>query len=392
MNFSLTFYPVILLVLTFVWAFLEDVCDQNDYECQHPNDITVMGHLENRKCHISNILRRIRQTTLLTCVKECFITSQCTAINYRKNWSLCDVVGEITDSALVEEDGCSFSKISTWPNSFAGVCTNHNCAAGQKCVKVDNGLYTCITVYCDEELPDIYDAVSIETFGLYRNLGAGNKFKCNDGFVLVGRPFVICTDYGKWKMLFYCIKQALFPPRDCDDIPHHYGSGVYSIYPTTSAKFDVYCEMDTDDGDWTIKEKQFSFAYIVLPILIETTYQIEQVIQRRLDGSTDFYRGWAAYQDGFGNLTLEFWLGDSLTYHTGNMFSTHDRDNDKAANHNCAGIYKGAWWYKSCHYSNLNGPYLPPGQISSYANGIIWETWKGYYYSLKSTKLMIKKV
>lgn len=116
MNFSLTFYPVILLVLTFVWVFLEDVCDQNDYECQHPNDITVMGHLENRKCHQSNILRRIRQTTLLTCVKECFITSQCTAINYRKNWSLCDVVGEITDSALVEEDGCSFSKISTWPN------------------------------------------------------------------------------------------------------------------------------------------------------------------------------------------------------------------------------------------------------------------------------------
>lgn len=58
-----------------------------------------------------------------------------------------------------------------------------------------------------------------------------------------------------------------------------------------------------------IKEKQFSFAYIVLPILIETTYQIEQVIQRRLDGSTDFYRGWAAYQDGFGNLTHEFWLG-----------------------------------------------------------------------------------
>ncbi|VDI48766.1 Hypothetical predicted protein, partial [Mytilus galloprovincialis] len=158
-----------------------------------------MGHLENRKCHQSNILRRIRQTTLLTCVKECFITSQCTAINYRKNWSLCDVVGEITDSALVEEDGCSLS--------FAGVCTNHNCAAGKKCVKVDNGLYTCVTAYCDDELPDIYDAVSIETFGMYRNIGAGNKFKCNDGFVLVGRPFVICTDYGKWKILFYCIEQ-----------------------------------------------------------------------------------------------------------------------------------------------------------------------------------------
>ncbi|XP_052075408.1 microfibril-associated glycoprotein 4-like [Mytilus californianus] len=282
-----------------------------------------------------------------------------------------------------------------------GVCTDHNCAAGQKCVTDDNGGYTCMTAYCDDLLPDIYKAVSIETFGLYKNLGTGNKFKCNEGFALVGRPFAVCTDYGEWKILFCCIEQALYPPHGCAEIPSRCGSGVYRIHPTTSAKFDVYCEMDTDNGGWT-------------------------VIQRRLDGSTDFYRGWTAYEDGFGNLTHEFWLGnakihkivssgdyqlrvdledfegnaflllrnsddgDSLSYHTGNMFSTHDRDNDKYPT-SCAVNFKGAWWYQNCHLSNLNGAYLSGG-MGSYADGVIWKKWKGYYYSLKSTKLMIKKL
>lgn len=34
------------------------------------------------------------------------------------------------------------------------------------------------------------------------------------------------------------------------------------------------------------------------------------VIQRRINGTVDFYRGWNDYKNGFGDLLTEFWLGN----------------------------------------------------------------------------------
>ena len=169
-----------------------------------------------------------------------------------------------------------------------------------------------------------------------------------------------------------------------------------------------------------------------------------EVIQRRMDGSVDFYRNWASYVDGFGDPDGEHWLGlknihcltsrvectqlkvcladfdgvkrfanysffsvgnaetkyrlnvggyagtagDALTQHNGTAFSTFDQDNDLNGG-NCAVIFKGAWWYRSCHASNLNGQYLS-GSQTSYADGVNWQPFKGQHYSLKYTAMKIR--
>jgi len=81
-------------------------------------------------------------------------------------------------------------------------------------------------------------------------------------------------------------------------------------------------------------------------------------------------------------------LGDSFLVQNESMFSTTDKDND-AHSGNCAVMYHGAWWYGKCHSSNLNGKYLN-GTHSLYAIGVTWKTWKGYYYSLKTTEIKFR--
>ena len=78
---------------------------------------------------------------------------------------------------------------------------------------------------------------------------------------------------------------------------------------------------------------------------------------------------------------------DSLGSHRGQAFSTKDRDNDKSSSRNCASLFKGAWWYNSCHSSNLNGLYLN-GKTS--AEGMTWYYWKNAHYSVKRSEMKIR--
>ncbi|XP_038072104.1 ryncolin-1-like [Patiria miniata] len=197
-------------------------------------------------------------------------------------------------------------------------------------------------------------------------------------------------------------------------------SGEYTIYPNSfNDGLQVYCDMETDGGGW-------------------------MVIQRRQNGSVDFYRDWETYRAGFGSLSGEFWIGndillnltkysgwwrlrieledwesntvwaeygefgvqgnlyrvritdydinstlpDSLTWHNKKPFSTYDMDNDGVDPH-CAETYGAGWWFGYCTIACLNGRYYHQPK-APYRSGIHWESWKGKYYSMKRSNMKIK--
>ena len=209
----------------------------------------------------------------------------------------------------------------------------------------------------------------------------------------------------------------------------HTNSGTYTIHPiNASNSFDVYCDMKTDGGGWT-------------------------VLLKRQDGSVDFYRNWADYENGFGNLEGEHWLGldnmyllthqssdppqlrvdladwegntafakynqfsvgdegcdytlsvsgyqsastagDSLSAQNGQRFSTPDRDNDLAttfANGHCAVHFHGPWWHNVCYHSLLTAKYYTSGgPWNTVPHGVTWYHWKGWYYSLRVAEMKIR--
>ena len=218
-------------------------------------------------------------------------------------------------------------------------------------------------------------------------------------------------------------------------------SGIYSIVvpncvDTSSGKvcqsgerhIRVYCDMDSGFG---------GPGWIVL--------------QRRQDGSVNFTRDWNTYKHGFGDLDGELWLGndhlarittsenfqlridlgdwegeyryaeysyirvlgeedkyqlllgdysgdagDALAdsfnihhHHNGTYFSTINQDNDRHPGVHCAHNINAGFWYNGCGYALLNSPYHVDGSADHW-KGIMWYTWHGADYSMKSTVMKIR--
>ncbi|RUS68714.1 hypothetical protein EGW08_023523, partial [Elysia chlorotica] len=166
--------------------------------------------------------------------------------------------------------------------------------------------------------------------------------------------------------------------------------------------------------------------------------------QKRATGDVDFYRDWAAYREGFGNITGDFWLGnealhtltsqndyemridlhvdgkefyahspsfkvesepdnyrlrlgrpstitstlgvEGLTYHNNLAFSTLDRDNDSWPGGRCAVSHHGGWWYAQCHRDNINGLWGAEGAV-----GVSWKAASRWVYP-NFTEMKIRRL
>lgn len=257
---------------------------------------------------------------------------------------------------------------------------------------------------------------------LFDNIAnAVEQRNCTSACDLSGKCYATRADIEElWRNISVIMKTTKQRPKDCEDVMNqgNLTTGIYIVYPFQKITgIDVRCDMHTTSGGWT-------------------------VIQRRLSYS-DFYKNWQEYELGFGNLSSNFWLGnanihmltrqnrytlrvdltsndgntayaeysefaigntesgyklfvkgysgtagDSLTSRAnGRKFSTYDRDNDVYSGH-CAVMYHGAWWYDSCHTSNLNGDY----GNTQFAKGPVWSPWKGYYAPMKITEMKIRRI
>ena len=194
--------------------------------------------------------------------------------------------------------------------------------------------------------------------------------------------------------LNYYAPRTSTPINICCDLrvypPSRVPSGVYKMstnmgtFTTSDMSTNIYCDMTTDDGGWTVVQRN------------------------RKNSQLSFNKNWREYEDGFGDLNNDFWAGlklmntltqtgqwemrvdyqkedktwsyfhynqfsvgsaseeypltvggftgegsDWFAYHSGRKFTTLDNDNDSDSN-NCAAYYKSGWWYNACYYININ--------------------------------------
>ncbi|VDI12789.1 Hypothetical predicted protein [Mytilus galloprovincialis] len=181
--------------------------------------------------------------------------------------------------------------------------------------------------------------------------------------------------------------------RDCSDLdPKHFKSGVYTIKPAGGTGLKAYCDMETDGGGWTVFQRRLDGNDKLYKLTSRGQYELRVNLE---DFNGD--KAYAKYSNFFiGDKSTNYKLtvkgysgtaGDCLKTHNDHAFSTKDKDNDNHSFENCAKMYKGAWWYYTCHVSNLNGLYVGNKKDD---RGINWQLWKGSQ-SMKTTSMMIRR-
>ncbi|CAG2247512.1 unnamed protein product [Mytilus edulis] len=342
---------VILVVFCLVWTgdiyVTASVSDTTDLGNEDPLSIPLINdkgaplvamldtNTINRKIkvYIRTLMRETIQNAVQEQIQDIFKTSfdENSTINFIRNMTIQGINDILKEQGQVK----LLDSIRNEGENNAGKSLDQG-------LKVKDILYELQDVVLFKEIVQLNEQVIDGIKGIL-------KLKESGGKQLVTRLLKMLTKDVKTSGVC-AIKTA----KDCSRLPIHISlSAVYSIYPDTS-EVKVYCDMNTDGGRWTI-------------------------IQRRLDGSVNFQRNWKDYENGFGNIDGEYWLGDDMAYHNGMKFSSTDQDNDVGGG-NCVDNF-GPWWHKSCCHSALN---------MKLNLNLYWRTFSSH--AAKTSVMMIRKL
>ena len=96
--------------------------------------------------------------------------------------------------------------------------------------------------------------------------------------------------------------------------------------------------------------------------------------------------GYVLTLDGFSSTPT---FSDAFKYHNGSKFSAKDKDQDNYANGNCALIYNGGWWNKSCLEVKFTGLHFEGSH--AVGKGIHWDPLIGYDHSMKKVSMKVRR-
>ncbi|XP_066961939.1 ficolin-1-like [Macrobrachium rosenbergii] len=199
--------------------------------------------------------------------------------------------------------------------------------------------------------------------------------------------------------------------------------GVFIVKPPKYRPTEVRCEIERGAVGWT-------------------------VMLSRINGREAFNRTYKEYQEGFGDPSGEYWIGndflhklttwrphqlrvvmedwdgqktwvqynhfrvagadenyqltvgefeadsaagDGFNIHDGMKFSTYDKDDDTNADGNCALLFGGGggWWYNNCYHVLPTGKYRSSGGTEY--GGVAWYPWRNVKHSLKGITLLLRR-
>ncbi|XP_060941667.1 fibrinogen-like protein 1 [Limanda limanda] len=82
------------------------------------------------------------------------------------------------------------------------------------------------------------------------------------------------------------------------------------------------------------------------------------------------------------------WTGPSgVKFSTFDQMNNSDQENSDAQ---CIRHSKSGWWFSRCDSGNLNGHYYKGPSQAMAEDGVVWYTWHGWWYSIKSVVMMVR--